>query len=150
MPSEKIEEETEGILNERHYRDLLIQLPEGVGITDLHENLIFVNKEFASMLGYDPSNLIGRNLSEFVEEKELNRIRTETSKRRVGVSSVYNVKMTRKDGGEIVVKVSAVPRRDDQDNVIGTMAVVSDITIEKEREFEQVPHLWLSQIVRGP
>ena len=136
MPSERIEDETDGILNERHYRDLLIQLPEGVGITDLHENLIFVNKEFASMLGYEPRDLIGRNLSDFVEEKELDTIRTETSKRRVGVSSVYNVKMKRKDSGEIVVKVSAVPRRDDQDNVIGTMAVVSDITIEKEREFE--------------
>ncbi|MFW9961414.1 MAG: PAS domain S-box protein [Candidatus Thorarchaeota archaeon] len=136
MPLERIEDETNGILNERHYRDLLIQLPEGVGITDLDENLIFINKEFASMLGYEPSELVGKNLSEFVGERELDTIYTETSKRRVGVSSVYNLKMVRKDGGEIVVKVSGVPRRDDQDNVIGTMAVVSDVTIEKEREFE--------------
>lgn len=136
MPSERMENETEVILKERHFRDLLIQLPEGVGITDLNENLIFVNKEFASMLGYEPHELVGKNLREFVTEGDLETVHTETSKRRFGVSSVYNLRMIRKDGGKIVVKVSGVPRRDDQDNVIGTMAVVSDITIEKEREFE--------------
>jgi PAS domain S-box-containing protein len=136
MSSERIDDESEAIIDERHFKDLVNLLPEGVGVTGIDENLIFVNKEFASMLGYDPSELIGRNLSEFVAEGEIETVRIETSKRRAGVSFAYSMTMIRKDGGKIVVKVSGVPRRDNQDNVIGTMAVVSDITIEKEREVE--------------
>jgi two-component system cell cycle sensor histidine kinase/response regulator CckA len=136
MPSKRIQDEPDGIIDERHFRDLINQLPEGVGVTDLNENFIFVNKEFASMLGYNPNQLTGSNLRKFVADGEVETIHTETAKRRVGVSSVYNLKMIRKDGGKIVVKVSAVPRRNDNDAVIGTMAVVSDVTIEKERELE--------------
>ena len=136
MPSENIEDKIDVIIDERHFRDLIMQLPEGVVITDLDENLLFANKEFASMLGYEPSELLGMNLSEFVDVGEIETVHTETSKRRIGVSSGYNLRMIRKDGGKIIVKVSGVPRRDGQDNVIGTMAVVIDITIEKERELE--------------
>jgi two-component system cell cycle sensor histidine kinase/response regulator CckA len=136
MPSEKIEEKVDVIIDERHFRDLIMQLPEGIVITDLDENFLFVNKEFASMLGYEPRELLGRNLSEYVSEREIETVRTETSKRRIGVSSGYVLRMTRKDGGKIIVKISGVPRRDDQDNVIGTMAVIIDVTIEKEHEIE--------------
>ncbi len=44
--------------------------------------------------------------------------------------------MIRKDGGEIIVKISGVPRRDEDDTVIGTMAVIIDVTAERERELE--------------
>jgi two-component system cell cycle sensor histidine kinase/response regulator CckA len=136
MPLEKKEDETEVIIDERHFKDLIMQLPEGIVITDLDENLLFVNKEFVSMLGYEPSELLGRNLSEIIDDDEIEAVRAETSKRRVGVSSSYILRMIRKDSGRIIVKISGVPRRDDQDNVIGTMAVIIDITAEKERELE--------------
>jgi PAS domain S-box-containing protein len=44
--------------------------------------------------------------------------------------------MIRKDGKQIVIRVSAVPRKDEDGNVIGAIAVVSDITKEKEAEQE--------------
>jgi PAS domain S-box-containing protein len=136
MSSEKVENKADMVIDERHYRELITHLPEGVGITDLDETLIFVNREFACMLGYEPYDLIGKNLRDLLVEGELSTVKAETAKRRVGVSSGYNLKMIRKDGGKIIVRVSAVPRRDEQDSVIGTMAVVSDITVEKEREME--------------
>jgi PAS domain S-box-containing protein len=136
MPSEKVENKADMVIDERHYRELITHLPEGVGITDLDETLIFVNREFAGMLGYEPNEIIGKNLRNLLVEGELNTVQAETVKRRVGVSSGYNLRMIRRDGGKIIVKVSAVPRRDEHDSVIGTMAVVSDITVEKEREME--------------
>ena len=123
-------------LDEKHYRDLLTYLPEGVAITDLEENLLFVNAEFAAMLGYTNAELQGVNVKDLIPMSELSVLEREASKRAVGVSSAYTMKMVRKDGGEIIVKISGVSRRDDEDNVIGTMAVVMDITAERERELE--------------
>ncbi|MBN2229519.1 MAG: PAS domain S-box protein [Candidatus Thorarchaeota archaeon] len=127
---------SEKIIDEKHYRDFITHLPEGFCITDLEMNLQFVNDEFANMLGYDPKELIGKNYREIIIESEIDILLTENAKRKVGVSSVYNLKMIRKDHGVIVVKISGVPRRDEQDNVIGTMAIVFDVTVEKERELE--------------
>jgi PAS domain S-box-containing protein len=123
-------------LDEKRYRELLIYLPEGVGITDLDENLLFVNDEFAEMLGYEYHELIGKNIYELIPARERTLLEKESAKRVVGVSSAYTLTMIRKDGGEIIAKVSGVPRRDDEDNVIGTMAVVMDITTEREHELE--------------
>lgn len=123
-------------LDEKHYRELLTYLPEGVGITDLAENLIFVNDEFAAMLGYTPEELIGMNIKSLIPKSEISILKYESAKRLNGVSSGYNLRMIRKGGGEITVRVSGVPRRNEEDNVIGTMAVVIDITTEREKELE--------------
>ena len=123
-------------LDEKHYRDLLIYLPEGVGITDLDENLVFVNDEFAGMLGYEYQELLGMSIYDLIPEREKPLLEEESARRAVGVSLGYNMTMVRKDGGEIIVRVSGVPRRDEKDNVIGTMAVIIDVTAEHEKELE--------------
>lgn len=122
-------------MTKRGYRELLALLPEGVGITDLDENLVFVNETFAQMLGYELEELRGMNVFDLVSGDGAGTIRSESSSRLSGVSSAYEVSMNRKDGQKIVVRVSAVPRRDEKGKVIGTVAVVIDVT--KERQAEQ-------------
>jgi len=123
-------------LDETHYKKFLMYLPEGVGITDLDENLLFANDELAAMLGYEYQELLGMSLYDLIPEYEKSLLKRESAKRVVGVSSEYNMTMVRKDGGEITVRVSGIPRRDDEDNVIGTMGVIIDITAEREKELE--------------
>ena len=136
MPKDEYINRDDFKLDEKHYRELLIYLPEGVGITDLNENLIFANDEFAEMLGYEYHELLGMNMYDLIPESEKSILAKESAKRLVGVSSAYNMTMIRKDGGEIIVRVSGVPRRDENDNVFGTMAVIIDITAEREKELE--------------
>ncbi|TFH06545.1 MAG: PAS domain S-box protein, partial [Candidatus Thorarchaeota archaeon] len=136
MPEDEHNSREEFTLDEKHYRELLIYLPEGVVITDMNENLVFVNDEFAGMLGYEYQELLGMSIYDLIPEREKSLLKRESAKRAIGVSSGYNMVMVRKDGGEIIVRISGVPRRDEQDNVVGTMAVVSDITAERERELE--------------
>jgi len=136
MPKDEQITGTEFKLDEKHYRDLLIYLPEGVGITDLEENLVFVNDEFAAMLGYEYQELLGMNVFDLTPKRERSLLKGESAKRALGVSSGYNMTLIRKDGGEIIVRVSGVPRRDENDNVIGTMAVIIDVTVEREKELE--------------
>ena len=123
-------------MTKRGYRELLALLPEGVGITDLNENLIFVNDAFANILGYELEELRGMNVLDLVPEEEHDKLSRETTDRATGISSAYELNMTRKNGQPIVVRVSAVPRKDEKNNVIGTIAVVIDITKEKQVEQE--------------
>lgn len=136
MPQEENLTRNGRTLDEKHYRELLTYLPEGVGITDLDETLIFVNDELASMLGYTSEELVGMNVKNLIPDYEVETLEKEAVKRAIGLSSAYNLRMIRKDGGEVIVKISGVPRRDEVDNVIGTMAVIIDITAEKEKELE--------------
>ena len=136
MSHDKVRKREDFMLDEKHYRELLIYLPEGVVITDLEENIVFVNDEFAEMLGYEYNELIEMNIYDIIPERDTEILTRETAKRTLGVSSGYEITMIRRDGGEIIVRISGVPRRDEQDNVFGTMAVVIDITAEKEKEIE--------------
>ena len=70
MPQDERTTKVDFKLDERHYRELLTYLPEGVGITDMEENLIFVNDEFAAMLGYEREELLGMNLYNLIRERD--------------------------------------------------------------------------------
>jgi PAS domain S-box-containing protein len=123
-------------MTKRAYRELLALLPEGVGITDLSENLVFVNDAFAKMLKYELEELQGKNVMDLVPEEDQEKLRSATNHRLEGISSAYEMGMIRKDNEHIMVRISAVPRRDEDDTVIGTIAVVIDITKEHFAEQE--------------
>ena len=101
----------------------------GVGkITDLDENLVFVNDAFAKMLKYDLEELQGKSVMDLVFEEDQEKLRSATASRVEGISEAYEIGMIRKDNKRIMVRVSAVPRRDEDNNVTGSIAVVIDIT----------------------
>jgi PAS domain S-box-containing protein len=124
------------LLDEKDYRLLLENLPEGVGVTDMEENLVYVNDAFSRMLGYSSEEMRGENVRNLVPAEAQKTLAEATAERLEGVSSAYNLPMIRKDGTQITVRVSGVPRRSVSGAVIGTMAVVTDVTSEKQAEQE--------------
>ena len=123
-------------LEEKDYRIVLEELPEGVGITDMTENLMYVNDVFADMLGYTRNELTGMNVNDLIPTDERQRLKEATADRSSGLRTAYNLRMLKKDGGEIVVRVSGVPRRDSEGSVVGTMAVVIDVTRNEKTQEE--------------
>ncbi|MGQ4911205.1 MAG: PAS domain S-box protein [Candidatus Thorarchaeota archaeon] len=123
-------------MKDEDYCSLLKYLPEGVGVTDLEENLIFVNEAFAEMLGYSHEELIGKSVRDLVPDSEVATLREATKKRSKGIASAYNLIMLRKDGSHRIVRISGVPRRDESGTVIGTMAVVIDVTEDEAAKEE--------------
>ncbi len=124
------------VLEEKEYRILLEELPEGIGITDMDENLLYVNDAFAEMLGYRRKELTGKNVRNLVPTEEKDRLQNATSDRSKGLRTAYNLRMLRSDGSEIIVRVSGVPRRTPEGEVIGTMAVVIDVTRSEKTQEE--------------
>ncbi|MFW9788421.1 MAG: PAS domain S-box protein [Candidatus Thorarchaeota archaeon] len=127
-------------ISERRYRELLRNISEGMAIIDLDEKILFVNKAFAEMLDYTQSELVGMNILDIIAEEDKELILDQTKIRREGVSSSYTHRFVRKDGEHRIVRASAVPSRDDDGQVDGTIAVVTDITerIQKDREIKKL------------
>jgi len=107
---------------------------EGITIVDSNDNLSFVNKAFAGMLGYEKEELLGANLRKLVDKEGFEKIRKETEARKKGVTSRYEIKLYCKNGDPRIVQVSASPFWDADGNFAGTLAIIMDVTERKKME----------------
>ncbi len=125
---------------ENKYRALVETAFAGISITDVNENLTYINERFAEMLGYKKKELIGKNLEDISQSEDLVKFREETEKRKKGKSSIYKSKLFKKNGEPVKVMVNASPFRDASDDFKGTIGVVTDIT-EREETKEKLKEL---------
>ncbi len=106
----------------------------GVGITDLNNNLTFVNDTFADMLGYKKEELIEKSVFDLTtpEGKEIFKNMLERRKR--GLKDQYEAVLIRKDGKIIHTLINASPLKDANGKIVGTLGIVLDITERKDME----------------
>ncbi|TFH06034.1 MAG: PAS domain-containing sensor histidine kinase, partial [Candidatus Thorarchaeota archaeon] len=120
--------------SESRYRELIENLPAGLGITDLNEILTLVNPAFCNILGYNEDELVGINVLDTILPRDRIKVQPETELRKSGVTSSYEIQVVRKDGSSRDVSLSAVPHRNDQGDIIGTIGVLIDISEAKHAE----------------
>ncbi|MFW6040223.1 MAG: PAS domain-containing sensor histidine kinase [Thermoplasmatota archaeon] len=143
--------------SEERYRTLVETSMIGIGITDFEDNLQFVNRRFAEMLGYRRDELEGKNLSDLTTKEEYEKIKARTNNRRDEKSGVYESAFIKNDRNVVNVLISATPFTDDEDSITGTIGFIQDITDRKEaEEREQFLHSLLRhdmknkiQIIQG-
>lgn len=70
----------------------------------------------------------------YVEEADLPKLRQQVLKRQQGESSAYELVMKGKDGRRVQWLVSGSPWYDEQNQIIGSFAVMTDITVQKKAE----------------
>lgn len=126
----------EGALREAEelYRTLVENLGEGVSILDPEETFLFANPAGEITFGMPPGGLMGRNLREFMSDEELERAKEQTAQRRLGATSTYESRITRPDGSQRIIRVTATPKRNADGEYVGTLGVFSDITDLKHAE----------------
>ncbi|MHA2276180.1 MAG: PAS domain-containing protein [Candidatus Kariarchaeaceae archaeon] len=115
--------------SEMHYTRLIQGSKGGIVMTDSEETIILLNDSLASMLGYkDRNDLIGRNAVELVSPEDFEKIREETQKRMKGEYSSYQVKLRCQDGKMKEVTLSVGPITNYQDEYLGSLSIVTDIS----------------------
>ncbi|TXT54238.1 MAG: putative Histidine kinase [Candidatus Thorarchaeota archaeon] len=119
---------------EKEYRFLLETIPEGLMVVGLDESIIFANRTICKMLQYDPEELVKKKITDLVPSKELPLLITETLRRRKKKISTYEMEMIRKDEEIRIFRISAVPAKDADGKVNGTIAVCIDVTERKRME----------------
>ena len=114
--------------SERRHRELIENNPEGISIVDFNQKIIFVNQAFATIFGYEVDELQGMDALNLVSQRDREKVLAWTSQRRKGLTSAYQVETIRKDGERRIVRVSAVPWRNDEGDIAGSISVVIDVT----------------------
>jgi PAS domain S-box-containing protein len=120
--------------SEKSYRDLIETATEGIWKTDAAIRTTFVNPQMAKMLGYNPGEMIGRPMAEFVEPGFRAIFENHLEQRRRGVRERYELPLVKKNGEKAHFLISATPMLDELGEFIGSVAFFTDITERKEME----------------
>jgi PAS domain S-box-containing protein len=122
--------------SEERYRILVETMTDGLGVQDENGLFTYVNDRFCEMLGYFHGEIIGRPLTEFLDETNQTIVREQMENRRKGDSSPYEIEWRRRDGRKITTLASPKPIFDSKGQFKGSFAVITDITERRRAERE--------------
>ena len=86
------------------------------------------------MLGYNPGELIGKPIWDFISEDSKPIAKLNLEKRRQGVDESFEIKLIRKNGSPLWVHINAKSIFEDTGAFIGSMNMLTDITKRKAAE----------------
>jgi PAS domain S-box-containing protein len=120
--------------SDERYRQIVQTSNEGIWVTDERDHLTFANQRLARMLGYDPGDLLGRPVRDFMEATELAEHEQHLQAARQGLPSQFECRLRHKEGREIWVSVSSSPLIDEGDQYRGGFAMFTDVTERRQLE----------------
>lgn len=111
------------------------QTIDGVIVTDLEGNILFVNRAFAAMHRYRPSDLVGEKM-EILHTKDQLKKEGDTFNRELMLTGLHQgeVGRRRSDGTTFSTWTTGTLLRDKDGNAIGSVKTVHDITEQKAME----------------
>ena len=124
---------------EQKYKDLFNSVSDGLFQTDLEGNFTIVNPAFASIVGYEPEELLyggAKTWRAHLSDKEIAAIMSEI--RESGGLKDKLIRLTRSDGSARWIEISLSVRRDGEGNPIGYEGVAREVTdrVRYERRLE--------------
>lgn len=119
---------------ERNFRLLVETMNEGLGVRDADGRITYANRRLCEMLGYTLDELRGSPVEELVAPEERDRFRHKLQRRKDGQGEVYALTMMARDGGRVETLQSGRPLLDDDGRLLGSFAVVTDVTTLKQAE----------------
>ena len=118
--------------SEERYRNLVENMGEGMTIVDANENILFANLTAERIFGVSEGSLVGRNLREFLDPNQLNEVLAQTSRRKMGERSLYEITITRPDGEKRILRVTATTQYADNGSFSNSFGVIHDVTDERK------------------
>ncbi|WP_264566422.1 PAS domain S-box protein [Flavobacterium sp. N3904] len=135
--SERKKAESNLKFQEEKYRNIIANMNLGLIEVDNNEIIQFVNQSFATMSGFEVSELLGKNpkdLFVFGENKE--KVTSKIALREQGISDLYQVPIKNKRGELKWWTISGGPNYDDNGNLIGSVGIHLDVTEQKQLEID--------------
>ena len=114
--------------SEQRYRMLVETMNEGVGIVDEQGRVQYWNDRMCAMLGYERAEVVGRPLTDFLDEANRAVFLEQLERRRAGVSDRYELAFIAKDGRTVRTITSPRPLFDERGAYAGSFAVSIDVT----------------------
>jgi two-component system, sensor histidine kinase and response regulator len=120
--------------SEARYRMLIDTANEGVWTIDAEGRTDYVNRRMADLLGYEPEEMAGRPLFDFMDESGRRDAELYEARRRSGIREVHEFRFQRRDGGELWALLATTPIPAADGGYSGALAMVTDITDRKRAE----------------
>jgi PAS domain S-box-containing protein len=119
--------------SERFYRSLVEAANLGIWIIDSENRTRFVNPKMAKVLGCTADEIIGKPIVSFMDAEGIALAEAQREAIRRGVEESQDYKLRRQDGAELWVRLSTSPLFDEQEQFIGTLAMVTECAGLKRR-----------------
>jgi two-component system NtrC family sensor kinase len=124
--------------SEQRYRELVETMNEGLTMADPKGRIVYTNAAFCNMLGHPPGKLAGQLFEDLLVGDSREAFKKHWSKRHAGEEKKYEVVLKTKDGGFIFAIISPKIVRDNEGRMIGSFAIVTDITERKNLESQLI------------
>jgi PAS domain S-box-containing protein len=122
-------------IQEEKFQNVITHMNLGLVEVDNKEIIQYVNQSFASISGYEISELVGKNIIDFFDfQDNLDIIESKKKLRQQGVSDIYQIPIKKKSGEQRWLTISGAPNYDGKGNVIGSIGIHLDITDQKKME----------------
>ena len=122
--------------NEEKYRNIVETSNEGISLNDGKGLLTYANQKMAEMLGYDISEIIGRNILDFVEDIDDSVVTNSIQRQLQDNIQSYDFKLLRKDRSPLWVFVNIKSFFDEDGKFIGSLNMFTDVTERKNAEMK--------------
>lgn len=120
--------------SEQRLRTMVQTTHEGIWTLDANDRTSFVNARMAAMLGYTVEEMLGRPVSDFLDEEGKRFVHSRIADRRRGISDQYELKWIGKNGREVVGILNGAPLLDADGGYAGAFAMITDITERTRQE----------------
>ncbi len=124
---------------ESFFRNIVETAQEGIWHINADSLTDYVNPKMAEMMGYHPDEMIGRPISDFLDDAGRADLAYHIKRRKGGVSDQFEFRYQRKDGSMLWAFVSTNPVYGPAGNYTGAVALLTDIGQRKKIE-QQLAH----------
>ncbi len=123
--------------SEEKLRLILETIPHGLAVADMSGKLIQINRSVMRQSGFSEKELLGKKYFNFVSKKDRDRaVEYHNEVVESGTDQDNEYILKRKDGSEFPAKITEIPIEDASGNILGTLAMVEDITEQRKAEEE--------------
>lgn len=123
--------------SEQNYRHLVETMNEGLVMVNENSLIMYGNPRLAEMTGYSQSELRGMDIFKFFAPTEKENIAFQWTARLMGLQNSYESELMSKNGSVIPVLVSPQRLVGENDEFTGSLAVITDISTNKQVERTQ-------------
>jgi two-component system cell cycle sensor histidine kinase/response regulator CckA len=123
------------------YERIVESTSEGVWAVDADGVTAYVNQSMADMLGYERLELVDRSMFDVIDDEEKRVAEQNIERQKKGIAEVHELVLRRKDRRPLWTRLTTNPIFDDHGSYAGTIALVTDLTREREDEQERA-RLW--------
>ena len=119
---------------DKRYRRMVDTDIKGILMIDEEGKTSYANHKIARMLGYTVKEMLGRPLTDFVNEEDVPETEEKIDRSRRGIKEQYDFRFQRRDGTDLWAIVSATPHFNGDGSYAGGVSMLTDITERKHVE----------------